>query len=96
MGKKKRINAAMAYAFDIPEEIACKQSKIMVWGNDFILIENYGGLIHYSPTNIICRAGEMEILLQGDNFAVKTMERDELIIQGAIKQINFYAGDENS
>ena len=85
MGIRKRIADALELQYDV----ALNLPLMHITGNERLLMENHKGLLEYgnSKIRIASTAGPVEI--EGENLAIRTVGRDDMLITGNIKSVKF-------
>ena len=85
----KPIREKLADTLDMSKEIILDTSKITLIGKREITVENYRGIIEYTPQKIILISNPSHIEICGCNLDIKTMTKDFLYITGSIEHIAF-------
>ncbi|MCX7903785.1 MAG: sporulation protein YqfC [Caloramator sp.] len=76
-------------AFDIPEEIVLDVPAIKIVSNNKIIIENHKGIIEYGKTNVRINSKIGIVALKGDNFVIKYITQEEILLEGEIELVEF-------
>ncbi|CCC58152.1 sporulation protein YqfC [Caloramator australicus] len=76
-------------ALDIPEEIVLDVPVIKIVSNNKIIIENHKGIIEYSKTTVRINSRIGIVALKGEDFVIKYITQDEIILEGEIEVIEF-------
>ncbi|MDO6354474.1 sporulation protein YqfC [Caloramator sp. CAR-1] len=76
-------------ALDIPEEIVLDVPVIKIVSNNKIIIENHKGIIEYSKTIVRINSKIGTVALKGEDFVIKYITQDEIILEGEIEVIEF-------
>jgi sporulation protein YqfC len=76
-------------ALDIPEEIVLDVPVIKIVSNNKIIIENHKGIIEYSKTTVRINSKIGIVALKGEDFVIKYITQDEIILEGEIEVIEF-------
>lgn len=79
----------IADSIDISKEILLNTSKITAIGNREITVENYRGIIEYTPQKIKLISNPTHIEICGHNLEIKTMTKDFLYITGIVGCVSF-------
>ena len=85
----KPMREKLADTLDISKEIILDTSKITMIGKREITVENYRGIIEYTPQKIILISNPSQIEICGFSLDIKTMTKDFLYITGTIEHIAF-------
>lgn len=91
MKKEKNINDKTVKekfldVMELPLELLSDESRITLFGNKNLLIENYKGIIEYDE-NIIRLVNHINVL--GCQLKVEEINTDEIFITGEILNIEF-------
>lgn len=76
-------------ALDIPEEIVLDVPAIKIVSNNKIIIENHKGIIEYSKTNVRINSKIGIVVLKGNDFVIKYITQDEIVLEGEIETVEF-------
>lgn len=87
MKLKEKLGAAL----ELPGELMSDIAKITVVGNREICIENYKGIIEYTPTSIRISCGSYQLGVFGANLELKTATGEVLYIAGAVEKLEWIA-----
>ena len=79
----------LAERFSLPEEALLGAAKLSVTAGRKALIENHRGILEYGTERIVIGAGRGKISLSGSNLRLTAMNRSELLICGAIKNVEW-------
>lgn len=85
----KSAREKLADSLDLSKEILLDTSKIVVIGNREVTIENYRGIIEYTPSSIKLLSNPCSVEICGNCLEIKTMTRDFLYVTGAISCISY-------
>lgn len=79
---KEKINKFL----ELPEEIVYDVPKITLVG-EILIIENYKNLMEYTNTKlrVITSIGILKV--DGSNFEIKSMSKEEILVNGTINKI---------
>lgn len=73
----------------LPKDITMNLPRVTMIGQLHIYIENYKSLLHFTNNEVRIEITEGELLIQGNDLVIKTMLREELLIEGTINHIQF-------
>lgn len=73
----------------LPKDVTMNLPRITMIGQLHIYIENYKNLLHFSNHEVRIEITEGELLIQGNDLVIKTILREELLIEGTIDHIHF-------
>lgn len=79
--------------FEVPQELISDIPKITILGFDRMLIENYKCILEYQDFFIRIKMKSGLININGVNLKMNEMTRDDLIITGAIENVEFENND---
>ncbi len=71
------------------QEMAVSLPILSMVGNDEVTIENFQSIVEYGQEVIRLRTKLGQIMIEGKNLIAKSMNQEEIVINGDIKSINF-------
>jgi len=74
-----------------PPEAVSNVSRIILIGEDRLLIEQHKGLFSYDSTCIRVRIGEKMLSVHGAGLVIRHFGTDEICIHGAVHGLEFEA-----
>ncbi|MDD4688482.1 MAG: YabP/YqfC family sporulation protein [Eubacteriales bacterium] len=83
---KWKIKEKIAVATSIPDELILDTFRVVMTGRE-LTVENFKGIIEYSPTLIRLRVKGGRLTLEGSGMEIKTAYDDEIQIGGRIAGI---------
>lgn len=83
MAKKGPIAQAVG-ALDLPAELAKDTVKMILTGNEDILVYNHGGILVYEPERIVFRYQKGLAAVSGNGLSLTELTGDGLRIAGEI------------
>lgn len=86
---KSSIKEKMSEFLELPKEIVMDISKITLYGNNNMLIENYKGIIEYENDRLRINTKEGIIRVTGNKLFIKEITSEDLLIYGEITSIEF-------
>lgn len=86
---KFRLKSFMTDSLELPKEIVTDLSRISIFSNNEIYIENYKGLIEFETDRAKINTKGKIISLNGKNFEIKNITEDEITLKGEIYKITF-------
>lgn len=91
MAKKWFTNAKRAFAekLELPSEVFLDIPRITMIGHLHIYIENHKGLINFTNNELRLHMKNGQLLVRGDNFVIKTVLADEILLEGEIHGVSF-------
>jgi len=78
-----------ADGFETSKEIVLDIPKIVMLGNREMVVENYKGIIEYTPGKITLDANPKGIKVLGNNLEIKSVSQEMLLISGEIENTGF-------
>lgn len=82
--KKEDMSSRLASSFDFPVELMAGVPKIVINGNDSILVENHGGIHRFSAEEVRLGCCCGEIVIRGRNLQLCLLKKDEVEATGVI------------
>lgn len=82
-----RINKKITAVLDLPQEVTLDYPKIIVTGDESIIVENHKGLIELSQTVIRLNTKIYILKITGENLDIKSISEEEIEITGRITGI---------
>ncbi len=87
--RKKSIIAPLAEALRLPKDITKGDSLISLTGNEEAWIENYRGIIEYTPERIFLQMKNGRVAFGGENLHIAFYTVEEMRITGSIEEMRF-------
>lgn len=85
--KQNRLGAKLAEFLELPLDTVIDLPKIIVSGNQQVVIENHRGVIEYEPALIRVGTKFGELKITGAELVLVSVFKEELVITGKIGQI---------
>ena len=82
--KKKLVNT-----LELPKEIIFNLPLVTVIGNEEINIENYKGVIEYSPEKIRINTECGVLKINGEKLSFKQITSENIIVTGVIQKLEY-------
>ena len=82
--KKKLVNT-----LELPKEIIFNLPLITIVGNEEINIENYKGVIEYSPEKIRINTECAVLKINGEKLSFKQITAENIIVTGIIQTLEY-------
>lgn len=70
---------------DLPGE-ALGEPRLSIWGDRRALLENCGGILHWSPELLAVRWGGGSLLLYGRQLQILSMDGSALLLSGILER----------
>ena len=84
--KKKLVNT-----LELPKEIIFNLPLITIVGNEEINIENYKGVIEYSPEKIRINTECGVLKINGEKLSFKQITAENIIVTGIIQTLEYFS-----
>lgn len=65
-----------------------KQTKITILGKSIIMIEGLDRIKEYTDERIKLSRGKSSVLVEGENLKIRTLSKNDIIIEGKINKIS--------
>jgi sporulation protein YqfC len=85
--KPNRLRTKLAEFLELPLDTVVELPKIVVSGNQQLVIENYRGVIEYEPSVIRIGTKLGELKISGAELGLISVLKEELVIAGKIGRI---------
>jgi sporulation protein YqfC len=72
----------IADALELPKDILLNLSKVIVYGNRVVLVENFTSLCDYNSEYLILKLDKGQIKINGKNLVIKELSQKEINIYG--------------
>lgn len=86
---QQQIRAWIGRHFDLPSDVMLDLPRITAIGSIHLYIENHTGLLQFSNHEIRIQYKKGEVRIIGQDLGVKMMIKEELLLEGQIKSIEF-------
>ncbi len=84
-----RVKKAFAERMDLPQDIILELPRITMLGQIHMYIENHKGILTFSETELRLGLKQGYLLIKGQNFVLKTILVEEILLEGEIEQVLF-------
>ncbi|MBI2874737.1 MAG: sporulation protein YqfC [Firmicutes bacterium] len=74
---------------ELPREVVMDLPRISIIGDGQVKLENYRGLLEFSPDLVRIKLARGELAIKGDGLAIKSLFPEELTIEGKIAGLSF-------
>ncbi len=85
---KKSVREKLAEMTAIPDEILLDTFRMVMTGERDITVENFKGILEYSPNLIRLRVTGGRMAVEGAELEIKTVTDDEIQIGGRIRSVS--------
>ncbi|OEH93737.1 sporulation protein YqfC [Bacillus solimangrovi] len=73
----------------LPADVVMDLPRITMIGQLHIYIENHRGLLVFSDNELRLSLKQGQLLIKGQNFVLKTMLPEEILLEGKIDEVTF-------
>ncbi len=77
----------MTKQMQLPADVMMDLPRITMIGQLHIYIENHRGVLQFSNQELRLLLKQGQLLIKGDNFVIKTILPEELLLEGRIDQV---------
>ncbi|MFA9558779.1 sporulation protein YqfC [Evansella sp. AB-rgal1] len=86
---RKKLKRWMTEQMDLPADVMMDLPRVTLIGNFHIYIENHKGVIRFTREELRLRLTEGELLVVGNEFIIKNILPEEILLEGVIEDIRF-------
>lgn len=79
----------MTDTMELPADVTMDLPRITMIGQLHIYIENHRGVLRFSNNELRLLLEQGQLLIKGDNFVIKTILPEELLLEGRIDQVSY-------
>lgn len=87
--KSDSIKEKVAQVLDLPKEIVLNLSKVIIYGNRVLRVENFCSLTDYSEERILLKTEKGIVQISGKNLRIQELNGNEINILGEFTSIQF-------
>ncbi|WP_096153347.1 MULTISPECIES: sporulation protein YqfC [Bacillus] len=84
---RSRMNNWLTKNMELPADVMMDLPRITMIGQIHIYIENHRGLLTFSDTELRLLLKQGQLLVKGENFVIKTILPEEILLEGKIHQV---------
>lgn len=92
MQLRKKVKRWMMNQMDLPADVIMNLPRITMIGNFHIYIENHQGVIRFTNEELRLRLTEGELIISGNDFIIKNILPEEMLLEGTIQGVQFLVG----
>lgn len=74
---------------DLPKDIILDLPRITMVGNLQLVIENHRGILEFEGQEVRIMLEHGNIRIKGDNLTLRSIQVDEIVVDGSIKELVF-------
>ena len=86
---KKKNENILTESIKIPRDLVQKDSVISLSGNEEVWIENYKGILEYSPCRIVLQGKQCQISITGSCLTIDYYTNEDMKISGCICAVRY-------
>lgn len=83
----------MSYKSEILEKLKNNSNSIEPYnitaGNGYVVVEGHKGLLQFDSAKVVVKLKKGSVSIVGDGLVIASSQSKELVVKGAIKNINF-------
>lgn len=83
---KEQLAQRLSETLALPGE-ALGEPRLSLWSDRRVCLENHGGILHWSDTELSLRWGTGLLLITGEQLQILAMEEKTLALQGRIRSL---------
>ncbi|MFC0473469.1 sporulation protein YqfC [Halalkalibacter kiskunsagensis] len=84
---RQKMKNWMTQQMQLPADVMMDLPRITMIGQLHIYIENHRGVLQFSNQELRLLLKQGQLLIKGDNFVIKTILPEELLLEGRIDQV---------
>ncbi|MDQ0218261.1 sporulation protein YqfC [Peribacillus cavernae] len=85
----QNIKKLLVRTIDLPQDVMMDLPRITMIGQLHIYIENHRGLLAFTDTEVRLMLKKGQLLIRGNEFVIRTILPEEIMLQGKIDQVFF-------
>ena len=89
MGRKIRLKKKIMEALDLPLETVLDVPRLIVLGNERVLVENHKGIYEYYPNFVRLQTGIGILKVTGEELMLKELSAQRLYVDGKIASFEY-------
>ena len=89
MGRKIRLKKKIMEALDLPMETVLDVPRLVVLGNERVLVENHKGIYEYYPSFVRLKTGIGILKVAGEELTLKELSAQRLYVDGKIASLEY-------
>lgn len=84
---RQRLKKWISDQMELPADVLMDLPRITMIGQLHIYIENHRGVLQFSNTELRLLLSQGQLLVRGEQFVIKTILPEELLLEGKIEQV---------
>ncbi|RSL30891.1 sporulation protein YqfC [Salibacterium salarium] len=89
---KRSMKQWMTEKLSLPEDILMDVPRLTMIGQLHLHVENHRGVLHFSNEYIRLKLSQGELIIQGEDFVIKKIYPEELLLEGVISEVKYSNG----
>ena len=89
MATRHRLGWRLVDLLELPPDVILDLPKLCLTGDHQLSLENHRGIIEYSPGLIRISTSRGEIWVKGDDLAIRSIIKEEIVLAGRIVSVEF-------
>lgn len=86
---KVNLKEKVTELLDLPKEVVLDVPKMLMLGNNQLVVENFKGIIEYEDNRVRLNSGIGLIKIEGARLLIREITTEEVIVHGEITSIEF-------
>lgn len=87
--EKVSVKEKFTRMLELPREIVLDVPKITMIGNNYMVVENYKGVMEYDDVKIRLNTGKGIIVIEGKKLSIKEITSEEIYVEGNVANVQF-------
>ena len=79
----------LAGLLEIPQDIVMDLPRITMLGNKQVLVENYQGIVEYTPSLVRIKLNQGELIISGSELVLGNLQVEQILVEGTVGEIKY-------
>lgn len=79
----------LAKALDLPDDIVFDLPRIIMLGNQQLLVENHRGIIEYTSSCIRINLSQGCLCVRGEKLTLGHLQKEQILIEGSVEELKY-------
>lgn len=88
-GRKGALLGRVVELMEFPGDVVLNLPRLIMIGNAQMTVENHRGLVRYDPASITIGVGAYQLVIEGENLVIGTVDTETVTIRGTISRVSF-------